>query len=66
MAERRTDPAGDGLRGGHRRDHPDLDAGVDLLALRDSMLARKEELMAQVEAGGLPPAELTVVKLQPA
>ncbi len=42
------------------------DAGVDLLALRDSMLARKDELLAQVKAGGLPPAELTVVRLQPA
>ena len=34
---------------------------VDLVALRDQMLARKEELQAQVEAGGLPPAELTAV-----
>jgi len=30
---------------------------VDLVALRDAMLARKEELMAQEKAGGLPPAE---------
>ena len=37
------------------------EAGVDLVALRDQMLARKEELMGQVEAGGLPPAELRVV-----
>jgi hypothetical protein len=34
---------------------------LDLVALRDQMLARKEELQAQVEAGGLPPAELTTV-----
>ncbi|GGD91379.1 hypothetical protein GCM10011515_08790 [Tsuneonella deserti] len=34
---------------------------IDLVALRDQMLARKEELKAQVEAGGLPPAELTTV-----
>lgn len=38
------------------------DAGVDLVALRDAMLARKEELMAQAEAGGLPPAKLTAVE----
>lgn len=38
------------------------EADVDLVALRDAMLARKEELLAQVENGGLPPAELTVVK----
>ncbi|MCW3848863.1 hemerythrin domain-containing protein [Sphingomonas sp. LB-2] len=30
---------------------------VDLVALRDAMLARKEELMAQAEAEGLPPAQ---------
>lgn len=35
---------------------------VDLVALRDQMLARKEELMAQAEAGGLPPAKLTAVE----
>jgi len=38
------------------------EAGVDLVALRDAMLARKEELMAQAEAGGLPPAKLTAVE----
>lgn len=37
------------------------EAGVDLVALRDKMLARKQELMAQAEAGALPPAELRVV-----
>lgn len=39
---------------------------VDLVALRDAMLARKKELMAQEKASGLPPAELHAVKLQPA
>jgi len=37
------------------------DSDVDLVALRDQMLARKQELQAQVEAGGLPAAELTAV-----
>lgn len=39
---------------------------VDLVALRDAMLARKEELMAQEQNGGLPPAQARVVNLQPA
>lgn len=39
---------------------------VDLVALRDTMLARKQELMAQAKAGGLPPAEPRAVRLQPA
>ena len=34
---------------------------VDLVALRDRMLARKEELMAQAEGAGLPPATPTAV-----
>jgi hypothetical protein len=34
---------------------------VDLVALRDEMLARKTALMAQAEAGPLPPAEPRVV-----
>lgn len=38
-------------------------ADVDLVALRDQMLARKEELMAQAQAGGLPPAKLAAVRL---
>jgi hemerythrin superfamily protein len=38
------------------------DTDADLVALRDQMLARKEELMAQVEAGGLPPARPTAVE----
>lgn len=42
------------------------DTDVDLVALRDAMMARKEELMAQAEARGLPPAEPRAVKLQPA
>ena len=39
---------------------------VDLVDLRDRMLARKQELMTQAEAGGLPPAELTAVTPNPA
>lgn len=42
------------------------EADVDLKALRDRMMARKEELMQQAEAGGLPPAEPSVVDPQPA
>jgi hypothetical protein len=37
-------------------------AEVDLVALRDQMLERKEELMAQAESQGLPPAQLTTVE----
>ena len=40
--------------------------GIDMVELRDRMMARKEELMAQAESGGLPPAELTAVQQQPA
>lgn len=40
-------------------------ADVDLVELRDAMLARKQELMAQAEAQGLPPAKPRAVKLQP-
>ncbi len=39
---------------------------VDLVALRNLMAARKEELMAQEKAGGLPPARPNAVNLQPA
>lgn len=42
------------------------EAGVDLEALRDQLLARKEELMAQAESGGLPPATLTTMSFEPA
>lgn len=38
------------------------DTDVDLVALRDQMLARKQELMAEAEAGGLPPARPSVVE----
>jgi len=36
---------------------------VDLVALRDQMLARKEELMAQAKSAGLPLAQPTAVHL---
>jgi hypothetical protein len=39
---------------------------VDLVAIRDAMLARKEELLAQAERDGLPPARVTAVDLAPA
>lgn len=39
------------------------DSGVDMVELRDRMLPRKEELMAQAQAGGLPPAKLTAVQV---
>ncbi len=39
---------------------------VDLVALRDAMLARKQELMAQAKSGGLPPAKPRAVNLVPA
>jgi hypothetical protein len=38
-------------------------ADVDLVALRDRMLARKQELMAQARASGLPNAKPTAVNL---
>ena len=38
-------------------------ADVDLVALRDAMLARKAELMAQAEAEGLPRAKTTTLEL---
>ena len=38
------------------------EADVDLIALRDAMLARKEELIAQIETEGtLPPARLSTM-----
>jgi len=37
-------------------------AGVDLVALRDVMLARKQALLAQAKREGLPPAKLRVVR----
>ena len=36
-------------------------ADVDLNALGEQLLARKKELMAQAEAGGLPPAKLSTM-----
>lgn len=41
-------------------------AGVDLVELRDRMAARKEELKAQAESEGLPPAQPSVVNTQAA
>jgi hemerythrin superfamily protein len=40
--------------------------GIDMVELRDRLLARKEELQAQAENGGLPPAQLTAVDPQAA
>ena len=43
------------------------DTDVDLVELRDKMIARKQELMAQAKSSsGLPPAEPRAVNLQPA
>jgi hypothetical protein len=39
---------------------------VDLVALRDQMMARKQELTAKAKSSGLPPAEPRAVNLQPA
>ncbi len=41
------------------------DTDVDLVALRDQMLARKKELMAIEDEQGLPPAEPRTMNLQP-
>jgi hypothetical protein len=38
------------------------EAGLDMVALRDAMLARKQELMAQAKAEALPQAELRVLQ----
>ena len=40
------------------------DTGIDMVELRDRMMARKEELLAQAENGGLPPAQMTAVQVQ--
>ena len=42
------------------------DAGLDMIELRDRLMARKEELQQQAETTGLPPAELTAVQPRPA
>ncbi|AJR22431.1 MULTISPECIES: hemerythrin domain-containing protein [Sphingobium] len=39
---------------------------VDLIRLRDAMLARKEELLKEAGNGGLPPAKPRVIQLVPA
>jgi hypothetical protein len=39
---------------------------MDLVALRDQLLARKAELLAQEKAGRLPPAKPHAVNLLPA
>lgn len=39
------------------------ESGVDLVALRDAMLARKEELMPQAETNSLPPAQMAAVNI---
>ncbi len=41
-------------------------ADVDLVALRDQMLQRKQQLLAQLESEGLPPAQLSAVNAMPA
>lgn len=38
------------------------DAGLDMVALRDAMIARKQELMAQAKTEALPQAELRVLQ----
>ncbi|MBA4086482.1 MAG: hemerythrin [Novosphingobium sp.] len=38
------------------------DAGLDMVALRDAMMARKQELMAQAKTEALPQAELRVLQ----
>lgn len=38
------------------------DAGLDMVALRDTMMARKQELMAQAKTEALPQAELRVLQ----
>lgn len=42
------------------------DTDVDLVALRDRMFARKQELMRQADEQSLPPARPRAVNLQPA
>jgi len=37
---------------------------VDLVALRDAMMAMKQQLMEQAQGGGLPPAQPRTMKLQ--
>ena len=42
------------------------ESGADMVALRDQLMARKEELMAQAENGGLPAAKLATMQQQAA
>ena len=42
------------------------ESGIDLVALRDRLMERKQELMQKAENGGLPPAKLAAVHLEPA
>jgi hemerythrin superfamily protein len=39
-------------------------AGVDLVSLGEQMAARKAELMAKAQSGGLPPAQTTTMETQ--
>ena len=38
--------------------------GIDMVELRDRMMTRKEELMAQAESEGLPPAQMAAIQVQ--
>ena len=38
--------------------------GIDMVELRDRMMERKEELMAQAESEGLPPAQMAAIQVQ--
>lgn len=40
------------------------ETNVDLVSLRDRMLARQQELKARADSGELPPAKLTTVQLE--
>ena len=40
--------------------------GIDMVEMRDRLMARKEELIEQAGNGGLPPAEMATVRLQTA
>ncbi|WP_305096233.1 hemerythrin domain-containing protein [Croceibacterium aestuarii] len=39
------------------------DTGIDMVEMRDKLMARKQELEEQAKNGGLPPAELAVVEI---
>jgi hypothetical protein len=42
------------------------ESGIDLKALRDQLTERKEQLLQKEKDGGLPPAQLAAVNLEPA